>query len=55
MEVSGAEKLDDLAINRFREVIERHSGPGFDISVNLVDEIDWGHSAKRLGFFNEIL
>jgi phenylacetate-CoA ligase len=50
LEVSGRDALTPGQIAAFAALVQLHAGTGFDVDVRPVDEIDWGHSLKRLGF-----
>ncbi len=54
LEVGGRESLADGEVIGLRDVVEAHAGPGFRVEIKPVTEIDWGTSAKRLGFRCEI-
>jgi len=54
-EISSSLLLTSEEISAFAKLIKRHAGEEFEIEAKAVSDIDWGPSAKRLGFRNEIL
>lgn len=54
-EISGRSSLTPEETAAFAKLIKMHAGEEFEVEVRAVSDIDWGASAKRLGFRNEIL
>jgi phenylacetate-coenzyme A ligase PaaK-like adenylate-forming protein len=55
LEIGGRESLTPQEISAFATLIKRHAGDEFEVTIKAADQIDWGHSTKRLGFCSDVL
>jgi phenylacetate-CoA ligase len=55
VEIERPDPLTPDNVEALKAMVLTHSGPGFNVDVRHVTQIDWGKDTKRLGFKNEIL
>jgi phenylacetate-coenzyme A ligase PaaK-like adenylate-forming protein len=55
VEVGGGTSLNQDEQDTIMDLIEKQTGPEFQVEMRAVPEIDWGGRVKRLGFYNEVL
>jgi len=55
VEIGGRQSLTSDEIAAFINLIKRVAGGDFEVRVEPVSKIEWGHSIKRLGFHSEVL
>lgn len=55
VEIERPDPLTPETSEALKNMVIAHSGPGFDVNIIHVTQIDWGKDTKRLGFKNEIL
>lgn len=55
VEIGGRTDLNPNEQSTIMNLVKRQAGNEFQVEVRAVPEIDWRGSAKRLGFYNEVL
>jgi phenylacetate-CoA ligase len=55
VEIGGRTALNANEQNIIISLVKKQAGNDFQVEVRAVPEIDWRASAKRLGFYNEVL
>jgi phenylacetate-CoA ligase len=55
VEIVGRESISAAQTDALSDFIKKLAGPSFKVQVQILQEINWGSSLKRLGFRNELL
>jgi phenylacetate-coenzyme A ligase PaaK-like adenylate-forming protein len=55
VEIGGRTNLTPDERDTIMSLVQKQTGPEFQVDVRAIPEIDWGNRLKRLGFYNEVL
>jgi len=55
VEIVGRDPISAAQTDALSDFIKKLAGPSFKVQVQILQEINWGSSLKRLGFRNELL